>query len=167
MILFAKTVSAFFLPLALATTASPLGEGPQRLVGSWTCSGYFVKSGKPLTGELSIHPDPATGTLVVHHDDRLGGGYHSFEIWNTSPAQDLYRSAVSDPNGMRVYQSQGWRDGRFDWDRIENGVVIERFSYRLSEGDQLRIDWSIDRNNSGLAVGDTLTCHREGASPAD
>ena len=167
MILAPKTVIAFSLPLALAATAAPLGEGPQRLVGTWSCSGYFVKSGQPIAGELNISRDPATGTMVVHHDDRLGGGYHSFEIWNTSDAQGLYQAAVSDANGMRSYQSRGWKDDRFDWDRIEHGVVVERFSYRLGAGDELKIDWSIDRHNSGLAVGDTLTCHRAKAAGTD
>ena len=70
------------------------------------------------------------------------------------------RASISDASGMRWFQSSGWNGDRLDWDRLEGGSTVERFSYSLTARGDMQIDWSRVRDGQPLALGDTLICRR-------
>ncbi|OAG76195.1 hypothetical protein Amal_01966 [Acetobacter malorum] len=130
-----------------------------QIEGNWACEGYFIQNKRPISADISITPDVRSGALVLHHDDRAPGSYHSLEVWSASKDGSL-KSSVSDAYGMRWFTSQGW-DGRgLKLNRIEDGTVVEQFSYEFQDTNTLRIDWAVSRNGNRLTTGDTILCHR-------
>ena len=151
---------SLFLVSAVSMAAVPPGDGLDRLVGRWTCEGHFVQSQKRLAASITATRDPGTGVLVPHHDDASGGKYKSLEVWSASTRMPGMRASISDASGMRWFQSPGWNGGHLDWDRLEEGLTVERFSYSFTARGDMQIDWSRARDGQPLALGDTLMCRR-------
>ena len=155
---------SLLLVAALSVAAVPSSDGLDRLVGQWACSGHFIQSQRPLAASITAARDPGTGALVLHHDDASGGRYRSLEVWSVSTRMPGMRASISDPSGMRWLQSPGWNGNRLDWDHLEGGSTVERFSYTLTGQDVMQIDWSRAQGAHTLTLGDTLTCERTNRS---
>ena len=151
---------SLLLVAAVSMAAIPPSDGLDRLVGRWACDGHFVQGQRPLSASMTATRDPGTGALVLHHDDASGGGYRSLEVWSASTRTPGMRASISDASGMRWFQSPGWTGDRLDWDRLEGGSTVERFSYSLTARGDMQIDWSRVRDGQPLALGDTLICRK-------
>ena len=151
---------SLFLVAAVSMAAVPPGDGLDRFVGLWACEGHFIQSQKRLAASITATRDPGTGVLVLHHDDASGGKYKSLEVWSASTRMPGMRASISDGSGMRWLQSFGWNGDHLDWDRLEAGSTVERFSYTFTAHGDMQIDWSRARGGQPLALGDTLVCKR-------
>ena len=148
--------------LALIVAAA-LGSPFAGLEGRWRCAGRFVASATPIASNLSITPDPASGALVVRHDDTAPFPYHSLEVWTADPGGGGLHAAVADRSGgLRVFRSPPLQGGVIAFARPEGASPKEEFRYTLKSGDVLQVDWSVARPGQPLQLGDTLTCTRQG-----
>ncbi|MGH8100540.1 MAG: hypothetical protein ACREIW_04530 [Chthoniobacterales bacterium] len=146
-----------------ATSEAPSQRGNfQSLEGQWSCKGYFVASGKPISSELRFERDAGTSTLIVKHDDRASGRYHALELWSPGNAQQSMRASIADAyGGMRWFESAGWDGATLTWTRRENDHDVEQFAYRLNASGSLNVDWSTRRGDGPMALGDTITCVKQ------
>ncbi|GAA4501802.1 hypothetical protein [Gluconacetobacter tumulicola] len=151
-------LSTAFLLHAVAAEDRLAPPFPQ-IEGSWSCEGYFVRNKRPIASDISITRDAGSGALVLHHDDRPPGPYHSLEVWSNGKDGSL-KSSISDVYGMRWFAARGWDGKALKWDRTEGGAVIEQFTYAFGDANTLKVDWAVSHNGSPLTIGDTLTCHR-------
>ena len=158
-------IVSLLLVAALSTAATSSGDGLDRLVGRWACSGHFVQNQRPLAALITATRDAGTGALLLHHDDASGGRYKSLEVWSASTGRLAMRASISDASGMRWFQSAGWNGDRLDWDRVEGSSTVERFSYSFTAKGDLQIDWSRVRDGQPLALGDILICRKFGGLP--
>ncbi|MFA6113406.1 MAG: hypothetical protein WC729_05425 [Sphingomonas sp.] len=147
---------------AMAGTAGPAGaaDGFDRLVGRWSCDGYFVKSGAKIASSLDVTRDPATGALIVRRDDSAPNVYHALEVWTSTRGAAPFRAAIANNGGMRWYVSDGWVDGSIVWSRSGQGEPEERFAYAIGAQGDLQVDWLIARPGEALALGDRLACRK-------
>lgn len=130
-----------------------------QIEGNWSCEGYFIRNKRPISADMSITHDVRSGALVLHHDDRAPGSYHSLEVWSASKDGSL-KSAISDAYGMRWFTSHDWDGRSLKLNRIEDGTVVEQFSYEFRDTNTFKIDWAVSRNGNRLTTGDTILCHR-------
>lgn len=147
----------------LAASAQPAATPPadrfDALIGTWSCSGHFIKSGAALASRLVVTRDAGTAALVIHHDDLPPTGYKSLETW-TMLADGSFRAAVASAGNMRWYDAAGWQGDTLAWSRSEGGAPVEQFAYTLTGPGKMRVDWSIARGGGPLVLGDTLECAR-------
>jgi len=150
-----------------SAAATENADGFAPLEGEWHCEGHFVSNGKHLSSDVEFKQDANSGALIVRHDDRPPGQYHSLELWTARPAQRPIRAAIADGfTGMRWFESPGWSGGTLVWTRTEDGTAIEQFAYRLLGPGSLAIDWS--RKVGGtMALGDTVSCAKRGQARSD
>ncbi|ANQ41726.1 hypothetical protein BAR24_09770 [Gluconobacter oxydans] len=130
-----------------------------QIEGNWSCEGYFIRNKRPISSDISSTRDVRSGALVLHHDDRAPGSYHSLEVWSASKDGSL-KSSVSDAYGMRWFTSQGWDGRSLKLNRIEDGTVVEQFFYEFRDPNTFKIDWAVSRDGNRLTIGDTILCHR-------
>ncbi|WP_133258682.1 hypothetical protein [Novacetimonas cocois] len=130
-----------------------------QIEGAWSCEGYFIRNRRPIASNISITRDAGSGALVLHHDDRPPGPYHSLEVWSNGKDGSV-KSSISDAYGMRWFTARDWDGKILKLDRTDGGTVVEQFTYEFRDADTLKIDWAISHNGTPLTIGDTLTCHR-------
>lgn len=138
-------------------------DGLDRFVGSWTCSGHFVPSNRPISATLAITRDPSTDAIIIRHDDVAPGRFHSIELWTANRPSLGFRASVADNfTGTRWFVSPGWDGDVLRWSRPDTDKPTEQFVYTAVGQDRMRIDWNIVRGANPLTLGDTLDCRREG-----
>ncbi len=136
----------------------------QPLEGQWSCKGHFISSGKPISSQLEFERDAGTGALIVRHDDRAPGRYHALELWSSGNAQEgsgLHAAIADGHGGMRWFDSAGWDGSTLTWTRRENDREVEQLAYRMNPFGSLSVDWSVSRDDSPMALGDTITCAKQ------
>lgn len=142
--------------LAVVAQAAP---ALQSFVGRWTCSGSFVRSGKPILSKIDIALDSPSGALVVRHDDKPPLQYHSLEVWSPDLRGGGVQASIADrQNGMRVFHSPPIRNDELVFSRPDERDPAEVFQYKLDAARVMHVEWKIARVGAGLAVGDVLTC---------
>ena len=153
-----------FVAAVLTVPQTPLSSGgptelQDAIVGRWTCSGRFVRSGRPIASTIEIKASGVDGTLLVHHVDRPPDNYRSIELW--SPGDVKGQATIADKSGMRWFNVSRLA-GALVLDRSDTAGPIERFAYTIVGGN-LKVDWS-HRDRAGLLVaGDTLLCSQSTA----
>jgi hypothetical protein len=154
-----RMAGAALLMTGVPVIAAP-AQGPDltKFVGHWSCKGTF-SNGAPIAADLSIDADTPSGALIVRHDDRAPGAYHSLEVWMPNKPGAGLRAALSDKySGMRWLESAGWSGNSLTWVRMENGAPAEQFVYQF-KADAMQVQWSIAKDGA-MKVGDTLLCSR-------
>lgn len=152
--------------LSGCATASP--DAPFQdfadLQGRWTCHGVFPASGKTIDSIVRFDLDMDGGALVKHHDDTSPPAlYHALETWGYDARNGRYNASILDSSGgMRLFLSNGWKDGRLVWRSAPDVQPAQRFTYRR-EAHGLRIDWERERQGV-FVIGDTLHCSRSTVS---
>lgn len=155
------------LILLLSTTSASAADAPAMRAldyfqGSWRCEGVFPTSGKAIASHMRYAADLQGAALVKHHDDIAPASYRAIESWGYDAKGRRYEAAILDNvGGTRRFASSGWQRDTLTWDSAAEVAPAQRFVYVRLDEQHYRVDWEINRNGTGLVVGDTLTCTRE------
>ncbi|HEV2621384.1 MAG TPA: hypothetical protein VGU65_04750 [Frateuria sp.] len=153
--------------LLAATSAGAVESPPMRALdyfqGSWRCEGVFPASGRHIASRMRYAGDLQGAALVKHHEDMAPASYRALEAWGYDAKGGRYEAVALDNfGGTRRFASAGWQHDRLAWNSATEVVPAQRFVYVRLDGQHYRVDWEINRDGKGFAVGDTLTCTREG-----
>lgn len=84
--------------------------------GEWTGKGAFA-SGKPIEAKVTFTPDLQGKWLVVRQVDQPPNAFQTLSLWGMAPAsQGLVMSLHDNVGGLRLFTSEGWRDGKVTFD---------------------------------------------------
>ncbi len=142
------------VPLAVHAEDDPFGY----FLGSWKCSGHFVKSGEAISSTITVARDEQTSALIVRHDDDPPHAFHAMEVWAAARTPGQLRAVIADKfSGERWYSSEGWKGDSLVWSRSEDGHEVERFAYARQSERSMKVDWLVAKNGE-FVLGDTLDC---------
>jgi len=151
--------SAGATPQAVATGAPSQIAALSNLLGTWSCSGTFPVTGKPISSTMSLESALGGTAIVKHHDDVAPNLYHAIETWHVTQGR-LVDTIVDNGGGVRAFDSEGWHDGTLTWRSAPGVAPAQQFVYERLPSGTIRVDWLVAKDGTHFAVGDTLTCVR-------
>lgn len=84
--------------------------------GEWTGKGAFA-NGRPIEARLTITPDLQGQWLALRHEDQPPNAYRALSLWGVERASQQLVMTIHDAGGgLRLFTSEGWRDGKVIFD---------------------------------------------------
>lgn len=153
-------------PKPVPTMVSPTPP-PAELVaffaGEWTGKGAFA-DGKPIEARLTIAPDLQGQWLVLRHEDLPPNIYRALSLWGVERASQQLVMTVHDAwGGLRLFTSEGWRDGKVTFDHSTQLPAPsvppgrqERFTYERLSPVSFRFTYEVRADEQVWRLGDSL-----------
>ncbi len=136
----------------------------QWMQGKWSCEGRFVRSGKPISANVSFEPALDGKILLFRHDDKPLFSYHALSEWGYSISSKHFVSTIQDSaGGFRYFESEGWRNGQLVWegDAIKaEKPSAQRFVFEKKSEREFQVSYSLQREGNWVNI-DSSTCMKE------
>jgi hypothetical protein len=129
--------------------------------GTWTGSGAFARSGKPLASDYRFTPDIENQCLVVHQKEKPPNDFEFVALWsvNSDTGQLIMLLVANHEAGASVLRGSGWQDGKLTFETAPpddpKDLGRERFTFYRESATAFHTmyEWSSDGGKT-WAVGD-------------
>lgn len=148
---------------ATAGTAPSLQPNLQPLagfIGSRSCKGSFIKSGKAITSTETVRPDLSGHWLTLRHDDEPPFSFHALELWGYDATAGRFVAYMYDSGGgMREFTSPGWEGDSFTWTNVDTSAPKrDRFVFDRGPQGAYRFTYEVSADGNTWSGVDSLTC---------
>jgi len=136
-------------------------------IGSRSCKGSFLKSGKSISSVETIHPDLSGHWLSLRHDDDPPFSFHAFEMWGYDAKDQRFIAHMYDNlGGAREFDSPGWQGDSFTWTNVDTTTAKrDRFVFEKQPDGGYRFTYEVSADGSSWTGVDSLLCVSAPSSP--